>query len=246
MDTRSDAAAAEPGVRTGALSAEEAAYVQQQNRAAEWELMGWPESTLRWRTRRGWPTSTGWWVLTIPCLLAVAAALGLLVHGTASATVQNLAVGSLVCAAAVGLVVVVPTLHQPVTASWTLTVSPSFIRLDSESPGLGRTSQEIRRVDAGRLQVESQSGYRGRRFLVSATGSSVDGQTNIRLPADSVATAGRAGFLLRVPMAVALISWWPANSLSVTGLLDFEQLGEAYWYPDGVPPRPRQNRSGGL
>jgi hypothetical protein len=66
---RSDAAAADPGSRTGVPSAEEEAYVQRQNRGADSDLIGWPESTLRWRTRRGWPTSTGWLVIAIPCLL---------------------------------------------------------------------------------------------------------------------------------------------------------------------------------
>jgi hypothetical protein len=241
MDRRSDAAAADPGSRTGVSSAEEEAYVQRQNRAVDSDLIGWPESTLRWRTRRGWPTSTGWLVIAIPCLLFAASLLGLLVNGPAGHAIENLAVALLASAVAVGLVVIVPALHQPVTASWTLTVSPSFIRLDAESPGLGRTSQEIRRVDAGRLRVQSKEGYRGRRLLVSATGSSIDGRLSIRLPGDSVASAGRAGLLLRIPIAVVLISWWPANSLSVSGLLDFEQMGIPRWYPDGVPPRPMPN-----
>jgi hypothetical protein len=42
-----------------------------------------------------------------------------------------------------------------------------------------------------------------------------------------------------------MVSWWPINSQSFGGLLDYYKLGFRYWDPDGVPPRPRPDLMAG-
>jgi len=153
------------------------------NQAAYMDVASWPELTLRWRTRRGWPAGDGWWVLVLPGFFMLATVAGLFVlDPTNPHALENVGAAALVAGIAIAVVLLVPGLHQPVTADWELTVAPALIRLDRQSPRLGRVSQEIRRVDAGAVEVEWKRGNHRSSLLVSVTGSSVDGQTSIRLP----------------------------------------------------------------
>jgi hypothetical protein len=214
------------------------------NQAADWEVMGWPEIRLRGKTRRRWPTSDGWWALGIPSFIILATAAStiyavLTPTGVNPYWAQYYLIEAVALGVAVVLVLLYPPWHQRVTARWQLTVSPALIRLDIELPSGDRVSKEIRRVDAGEIEIESRDGLRNSKFLHSATGTSVNGLTTIQLRNDSVAGPGFVGHFLRIPIAAVMVSWWPINGQSFGGLLDFYRLGLPYWCPDGVPPRPR-------
>ena len=220
------------------------AIIRQENLAAGGDVAGWPEFTISWRTRRRWPEWSGWFLLSMIGFGIVSLAWGLVAGvGPASQAPVVAVIGILLFFGCAGFVLIVPGAYQPETARWALTVFPSLIRLDKESAGGERLSREIRRTDAGALEVEMGRGV-GRSadpsWLASVTGSSLDGEVSIELDNRSIARRGPLGFFRRVPVAVVLVSWWPANSRSLAALRVFEAAGKRYWHPPGVPPRPRQ------
>lgn len=227
----------------GPAAAGEAA-LRQQNRAADGDVMGWPGFTVRWRTRRGWPTRLGWSAIAIVGFFLLVTLPGWLAHGTTSNLLEGIVVDLLAIGIGAVVIAFAPQLHQPETASWSLVVSSDSIQLDKEASGSARLSTVIRRVDAGHLELGTSkwNGRSNQPRLVSAKGSSIDGKTNINL-ADSWAGTGPLGLLPGVPLAQVLVSWWPANSKSVSALIDFEQLGRPYWHPDAAPSRTRPNVS---
>jgi hypothetical protein len=220
------------------------AQLREQNRAADGDLMEWPEFTVRWKTRRGWPTPYGWAVAAVPTCILLVALSAWLAHGRAAGGpwLDNVAIGAAAMGIAVGLVAFVPELRQRETANWSLRVSSTCLQLEKESPGRERRSAVIRRVDAGKLELRTSEWMRRHGpQLVWASGSSIDGETTIAL-SDAAASIGPLGFPRPgMPLAHVLVSWWPANSRSVSALLAFEELRRPYWHPDGVPARPRSS-----
>ena len=230
----------------------EEAEIRRQNREADGDVMAWHEFTVRWSTRRGWPTRTGWAALALVGFLLVAT-LGSWLRGMPSdVLLQDVALLVVVALVSAGLFVFLPQLRQRETAEWRVTVSPSQVALDKQRPRLGLESTIIRRVDAGKLALETSTWIRrsNQPEVVAATGFSIDGTSSIRL-SDFTGGRGPFGILTGVPLARVLISWWPANSRSVSALLNFEQLAgtrtfSPYWHPDGVSPRPKRKLSGEL
>ena len=212
--------------------------IRKQNLAAGQRASDWPEFTLRWGTRRGWPRVIGWSLLP-GVVIALAGAGGLVWSAgtTSTATTATTAAMAVLLVAGVALTLLVAARRAirsaagPDTSGWTLTVGPSSIRLDTESRAGARETQEILRAEAGNLDVAI---HRGRgRYLMSATGTSLDYRTQIHIQNRWVADRGPLGLRPGFAVAEVLVSWWPANSLSTAALGKFEGLGIHYWSPEG-------------
>jgi hypothetical protein len=192
--------------------------------------LGWPDITLRWSRRRGWPTQSGLSVLAVPGLLIILSLVALAADGPAR--LPGILIGDGVLSiGALLLVLVVPGLHHTETSISTFIVTPAAISL-TEDRGYGRSeTREICRQDAGALHL-LMVGRGPRRAIASAWGISADGGTTISLANESVSTAGRfVSHSRRIPVAHLLISWWPANDQSAAAFGAFENLGQSYWQP---------------
>jgi hypothetical protein len=181
--------------------------------------------------------------MAIPGVLMVSSILVALSIRSWAALLEFAFIDALIAGGTIGCLVTAPWSFHRETATWSLTISSSVIRLGKQVPGLAPVSQEIQRPDAGNLDLLIQQrafGKGGYTTLAWAAGSSLDGATTIRLDNYSVATGtGVMGLLRRVQVAVVLVSWWPANSLTSPTIQAFERAGLTFWQPDGAPPRPK-------
>ena len=217
------------------------AQLRAENQAAEGDVAGWPDVTLRWRTRRGRPTWTGWMYIGILGLLVLLSMLTMLVVRTWAGVLEFAAIDAMLGVLVLGCLLTTPTAFEPETANWALTISSSFIRLDKETPGSPPVSQQIERAEAGNLDIVIQRRAAGKSSytaLGSATGTSLDGATTIQLRGYSIRSgSGLMGLLYRYSVAVVLVSWWPATSLTTPTLQAFVRAGLTFWHPEGAPSR---------
>jgi hypothetical protein len=214
--------------------------IRAQNIAAESDVANWLEFTLRWRTRRWWPTEIGWLFVAAICgFLAMAIVIGQSSRGQGIFAVVF---------ATAGIGVNVVLLNRPVlemeTADYEMTIAPQFLRLTKKSPGSAPLVTEIQRVGAGTLHVDivairRSRGFAGRgfalpginQFVQSVTGTSVDGGTVITVEEKRIHDKRLLGFWPGTFPADVLVAWWPANEWSAPALRRYVAAGFQGWTP---------------
>jgi hypothetical protein len=235
---------------------DDAYAIRKENEAAAGDYKEWFEYRLRLHVRRGWPTQLGWTMIAFVVVFGLALGAAPLLSNKlrnpqglfALFGLATVLIGPFVLAF-LGL-----PCRSPETADWTLTVSPTQIQFDNYCRADGTTSHVIRREEAGSLEVVFVP-YSGRsvfppgilpgKNFVSATGTSIDRSSKIFLTSLSVSTGGLLGHFRRQDLAAVLVSWWPANSLSVAALREYEKEFNDYWDPYKVPTRDRTDLGNG-
>jgi hypothetical protein len=213
--------------------------IRRENWAAGGNLRGWDSIEVRWTARRGWPSAEGWWLLAIPGFFVFASVWGAIAHPGSSHLSEYFLVAIIATVIGLAIVEVIPALHEPETAAWTLRMSLDSISLEKAARGSAVGRASISRLEAGELVVDikARQGRYGPSLRVAA-GRSIDGTTEVVLRGRSVSTGGFLGHFWRVPTARALVSWWPVNSRSVDARLLIDESGLSYWNSASLGERP--------